>query len=198
MRPIRMLVFLASGLTLLGILVACGDNNDSMTMSEPSESASENSAADVAFAQLMIQHHLQAVEMADMAIANAESPQIVSLAQEIESGQEPEIQRMQAWLRDWGADEQMDDMSSSMQHDMGGMSSSGMMTADEMSALSEAPKLEFDSMWLQMMIRHHQGAVTMAEEIRRTTSESDVDSLANEVIAAQTAEIQRMQDLLTR
>ena len=188
-----------SGLALAGLLTACGGtSDDSMTMNGPSASPAETIAAEVAFAQLMIQHHRQAVEMADLALENSKSPEIVSLAQEIKSAQEPEIQRMQAWLSDWGASEQMDDMPGSMQHDMGGMGSSGMMTEEEMSALSEAGGREFDSMWLQMMITHHQGAVTMAEQIRRSTSESNVESLANEIVTAQTAEIQHMQKLLNR
>lgn len=198
-RPLMKMAVSLSGLALVGLLTACGGNSDnSMSMNEPSASPAESLAAEVAFAQLMIQHHEQAVDMADLALANATSPDIVSLAQQIKSAQEPEINRMQSWLRDWGASEQMNDASGSMEHDMGGMASSGMMTEDQMSALSQTSGREFDSMWLQMMIAHHQGAVTMADQIQRSTSESDVESLANEIVAGQTAEIQRMQKLLTR
>lgn len=197
MRLRTTLALLVGVLSLAPILAACGNNDDSMSMGEASSAPSQDSrAADVAFAQLMIQHHQQAVEMASIAQDNAESAQVIELAQEIRSAQAPEIEQMEAWLNEWNASEDMDDMSGSMDHDMGGMSGSGMMTAEQMAMLAEASGRRFDTMWLRMMIAHHEGAVTMAEEILTVTTDPAVETLANSILTSQSAEIEYMQSLL--
>ncbi len=106
---------------------------------------------------------------------------------------------MQGWLAAWGAPEQMEMDGRLMDHsgmDMGGMTSAGMMSAEDMQALMGASGAEFDRMWLQMMIAHHQGAVTMAQQVLTTTNDADVTKLAEAVVAGQTAEITTMQKLL--
>jgi uncharacterized protein (DUF305 family) len=85
---------------------------------------SEGSEADITFAQLMIPQHEQAVQMADMALSQATTPEVQQLAQQIKDAQDPEIQQMRSWLQSWGAPEQMDGMDG-MDHgsmDMGGQS----------------------------------------------------------------------------
>lgn len=79
---------------------------------------------------------------------------------------------------------------------MGGMSMSGMMTDEDMQALADASGMDFDQMWLKMMIAHHQGAISMAEQIKAESSNAEVTSVADAVISGQTAEIDTMQQLL--
>ncbi len=81
--------------------------------------------------------------------------------------------------------------------DMGGVTVSGMMTADDMAALAKARGAEFDRMWLQMMISHHQGAIQMAEQVKATSTDPQVTQLADAIIAGQTAEIDTMQQELS-
>jgi uncharacterized protein (DUF305 family) len=150
----------------------------------------------------MIPHHEQAIEMADIALDKGAGPEVMQLAQDIKAAQDPEIAQMKGWLSAWGAPEQMEGATASdgsMDHsgmDMGGMSMAGMMSAEDMSKLMDASGAEFDQMWLQMMVAHHQGAITMANQVLAATSDAEVKKLADAVVAGQTAEIATMQKLL--
>ena len=140
--------------------------------------------------------------MAELALAQTTDPNITQLAEDIKAAQDPEIAQMKAWLSAWGAPEQMDGATASdgsMDHsgmDMGGMTSSGMMSDEDMQTLMAAKGADFDRMWLQMMIAHHQGAISMANQVLSTTSDAEVKQLAEAVVAGQTAEIATMQKLL--
>ncbi len=81
-------------------------------------------------------------------------------------------------------------------HDMGGMTMSGMMTPEDMLSLSQSSGAEFDTMWIQMMIAHHEGAVVMAEQVKANSGNPEVTTLADQIISAQRQEIQTMKDLL--
>lgn len=153
----------------------------------------------------MIPHHEQAVEMADLALAESAgaSASVVALAEQIKKAQDPEIEQMTGWLQDWGAPVTMPGTDSSDMadmdhggHDMGGITMSGMVSAEDMQALSEASGQEFDILWMQAMIAHHEGAVVMAEQVKESTDNPEVEKLANEVIRTQTKEIQMMQAYL--
>ena len=175
--------------------------------------------ADVTFAQMMIVHHQGAIEMADLAPARAASSQVKDLAVQIKAAQGPEIEQMTSWLQAWGtsAGTDMNGMpnptgssadAGGMDH--GGMGGSdtatssaamgsqmpGMMFADEMSQLTAATGAEFDKMFLQMMITHHQGAVQMADTEIAQGSNPDALTLARSIKTSQTAEITTMQQLL--
>jgi uncharacterized protein (DUF305 family) len=150
------------------------------------------------FAQMMIPHHEQAIEMADLAPARTSSPQVLALAEDIAAAQGPEIDLMAGWLQSWG--EEVPTPGSSTDHaghGMGDGSMMGMMSAEDMAALAAANGAEFDRMWLAMMIAHHEGAVVMAEQVR-DSSLAPVRDLADAIIAGQTAEIAQMQALLAR
>jgi uncharacterized protein (DUF305 family) len=184
--------------------------------------SSTHNDADVTFAQMMIVHHQGAIEMADLAPARAASSQVKDLAVTIKAAQGPEIEQMTSWLQAWGtsAGTDMNGMpnptSSSpdaggmggMNHGgMGGSDTStssaamssqmpGMMSADEMSQLTAATGAEFDKMFLQMMITHHQGAIEMADTEIAQGSNPDALTLAQSIKTSQTAEITTMQQLL--
>ncbi len=192
-------------------LAACSSNTgtDNAGGSTPAASTvAAGSATDVAFAQSMIPHHQQAVEMADLALNPAAdaSPEVKALAKQIKGAQDPEIQQMSKWLAQWGAPSAMPgageagDLSGMDHsgHDMGGMTMSGMMTAEDMQTLSQASGQEFDTMWVQMMIAHHQGAVQMAEHVKASSNNPEVTAMADQVITAQNEEIATMQQQLAQ
>lgn len=206
MRARRPLTLAAAGLALALTVTACGSTSDHSTMTssgaKSSAPASSDRDADIAFAQLMISHHQQAVEMADLALERASGPDVKILAAQIKAAQDPEITQMKAWLSSWGAPEQMQGTTGSggsMDHSgmsMGGMTSAGMMSAEDTQELMDATGRDFDRMWLQMMIAHHQGALTMANGVLSTTSDAAVKQLAEAVVADQTDEIATMQKRL--
>jgi len=179
-------------------IAACGDDDPASTAtSAPSAAANgagptdEFNESDVLFAQQMIPHHQQAVEMAEIALGSdvGASADVVDLATRIERAQAPEIDLMTSWLRDWGQPANADAA--------GEMSSmDGMMTDEEVDELRDARRDEFDRMWLEMMIAHHEGAIVMAETEQDGGSSDDAISLAGDIIAAQRGEIDEMKQLL--
>ena len=199
----RRIVVTATGLALAATLTACGGSHGSMngtsstTMTVPPAAGAGSSTAsdtarqgDITFAQSMIPHHQQAVEMADLALKNASSAQVKQLATQIKGAQDPEIQTMKGWLSSWDAGEDM-----GMDHSgMAGMT--GMMSDADMTKLAAARGNDFDAMWLQMMIAHHQGALTMANDVLATTQDPAVKTLARAVVTGQTKEIDTMKALL--
>lgn len=197
------------GALLLG---ACGsdDSASDVTSSTPAaaEATGDFNDADVLFAQGMIPHHEQAVEMAAFALAPEAGarPEIVALATEIQAAQDPEITQMTAWLQQWGQPidmpgmEGMEGMGSDEMEgmegmdDMGGMD--GMMSAEDMMNLQSLTGAEFDTAWATMMIAHHEGAIAQAQAVKAAGSNPEVLALADQIIAAQQAEIDQMRALL--
>ncbi|MEI2784588.1 MAG: DUF305 domain-containing protein [Candidatus Nanopelagicales bacterium] len=168
----------------------------------------QGSPTDIAFAQSMIPHHQQAIEMADLALDPADSgasEQVKQLAEQIKGAQDPEIQQMTQWLQAWGAPTAMPGATDGggtagmdhSGHDMGGMTMSGMMTAEQMQQLEQARGADFDQMWLTMMIAHHQGAISMAQQAQASNS-SQVTTLTDAIITGQQQEIATMQQLLAK
>ena len=195
---------LVASSAMVVLLAACGaphasspaSAGSSATSSPSVGSVSNVSDADISFAQLMIPHHQQAVEMADLALSRQTSPEVKQLAEQIKAAQDPEIEMMSAWLQAWGAPMKMGEDHSS--HDMGNMDMSGMMSDDDMQALADAQGAEFDRKWLEMMIAHHQGAISMAEQVKGASSNPDVTALAGAVITGQAVEIDTMEKLLAQ
>jgi uncharacterized protein (DUF305 family) len=164
-----------------------------------SAAAQAHNQADITFAQGMIPHHAQAVAMSTMAAQRAASPQVKDLAARIQAGQQPEIDQMSGMLRAWNASVPASDTAQGgmgqMDHGAsGGMP--GMMSGDQMRQLGQASGEPFDRMFLQMMIAHHQGAVTMARTELSNGQNPDARQLAQRIIDAQQREITEMQTLL--
>ena len=147
-----------------------------------SESNSGYSSQDIMFAETMIPHHQQAIEMSDLALKNSTNPEVLALAQQIKDAQSPEIEQMKSW----GA--------SSMAH-MGHMMD-GMLSDEEMSDLAAATGSRFDKLFLEGMIKHHEGAIDMAEMVIDSKN-SEVAALAKAIIEAQRKEISKMKELLS-
>ena len=175
------------------IFAACGSDSKSASEGTAAPATGEFNDADVTFAQGMIAHHEQAIEMSDIALdpTVGASAEVGELATRIKAGQDPEITLMTGWLGAWGQPVTMD---MSEGHDMSSME--GMMSVEEMDALGALTGTEFDKAWLEMMIRHHKGAIAMALTVKANGSNPDVLALADQVIAAQQGEIVEMEALL--
>ena len=199
------------------VLVACGSETATQPSSAVSTAADgqEFTSADVRFLTGMIPHHAQAVAMVDLAEGREISSQVRSLMDEIKAAQQPEIDQMQGLLSDWGRPEVdisdptqlMSDMSGmgdmeGMDHSgmdmegMEGMGMDGMMSADMFSQLEKASDADFERLWLQMMVAHHEGAVDQAEAELEQGKNPEALGLAREIVRTQTAEIETMRSLL--
>ena len=185
-------------LALVVTLAACGSDNSSSANSAADSSTGSVSAvalnaADIEFAQGMIAHHEQAIEMAEIALDPnvGASPEVVDLATRIKGAQDPEVELMTGWLTAAG---EPVSMGASEGHDMSSME--GMMTAEQMDAMAAMTGTDFDQTWLQMMIAHHKGAVSQSQTVKANGSNADVLALADTIIKAQQAEITEMQALL--
>ena len=187
----------ATALTAL-VLTACGggthDHGRSASGAAPGASATTHNAQDVAFAQGMIPHHRQALEMARLADGRASSPKVKALAARIEKAQDPEIRTMTGWLDAWGEQVPPAGMDHSGHSGMPGMP--GMMSGDDMTALKKATGRDFDTRFLSLMAEHHRGAVEMAGTERAKGAYGPARRLAGAVVDAQNAEIQEMGRLL--
>lgn len=157
----------------------------------------EFNATDVAFAQGMIPHHAQAIEMADMALEISTNPDVTVLAEQIKAAQGPEIDQMTTWLTDW--DQTVPDPDAPMDENMdsaGGMMMTGMMSEADMARMGNATGTDFDRMFLEMMILHHEGAIEMAEQELADGKYQPTKDLAQAVITGQQAEIEEMNALI--
>jgi uncharacterized protein (DUF305 family) len=203
-KLIRRTALAATAAAAALVLAACGGDSDSgghdmgsmASGASPSAAASVEAGgdADVDFATEMIQHHRQAVDMADLAADRASSQEVKDLATKIKGAQDPEIKTMSGWLTSWG-EEVPADMSGMEGHDMSsGMP--GMMSSEDMDKLEKASGAEFDKMFLEMMVEHHEGAVEMAKTEKADGEYGPATKLADDVIVAQTAEIEQMNKML--
>lgn len=150
--------------------------------------------ADVEFMQGMIAHHAQAIYMSRMAESHGANPRVVRLANKIDQSQVAEIRIMQEWLR---ANGQMAPDTSSWRT----MTMAGMLTEAQLTELDAARGVEFDRLFLNFMIQHHEGALLMVKDLfaaPRAGQEVDVNVFANDVVTVQTAEIGAMRQLLSQ
>ena len=175
-------------LTLAGCAGTTGGGAHDMPGMGPSSSAlpADVNNADIMFTTMMIPHHEQAIEMADLILdEDGIDPEVVALAETIKAAQGPEIELMESWLDDWGTD----------MGDMGGMGD-GMMSDTDMQALEDATGDEASRLFLEQMIEHHEGAIDMAQTEVDDGENPDVVSLAESIIQSQTAEIATMEEIL--
>lgn len=185
---------LTAGLTACGSDAPSSDTTSAPTAAETDgEDSIDLNLADIEFAQGMIAHHEQAIEMAEMALdpTMGASAAVLDLASRIKAAQDPEIDQMTDLLTAAGQSLTMD-MSDG--HDMSSMP--GMMSAQDLDAMAMMTGEQFDRMWLEMMIEHHRGAIVQAEAVVASGANAEVLTLAAEIIEVQQAEIREMQALL--
>jgi uncharacterized protein (DUF305 family) len=202
--PRRVLLAVATATALLASSACGGDDPSGSGMDHgsamtPTASASAGAAAfndaDVMFTQMMIAHHREAIEMAEMADTRAADPEVKSLAEKIKAAQQPEIDTMTGWLSDWGQPVPLPGMSAPS---MGHGAMPGAMSPADMKTLEAAKGTAFDKQFLTMMITHHQGAITMAQDEIKNGSNPDAKALAQKIVTDQQAEITTMQTILDR
>ncbi|MDF6022643.1 DUF305 domain-containing protein [Streptomyces sp. JH34] len=146
-------------------------------------------SADFRYARMMIEHHEQALVLTGLVPGRAASSSVERLAERISASQKPEIGAMEGWLKNNGGDGREET------HDHSAMP--GMATDEQIEQLRAAHGKAFDRMFLELMITHHQGAVTMATEALADGNNVLVEEMANDVVAQQTVEIDRMRGLMT-
>jgi len=199
-------VVLAAGLCTMALTAGCATAPPKgIYQTPPSLGQYPYSDADIEFMSGMIPHHAQAVVMAGWAPTRAASKEVSILCERILVGQRDEIELMQQWLRDRGlpvpdakATRHRMKMPNGVEHDM---LMPGMMSDDEMAALEKSRGPEFDRLFLEGMIRHHQGAVDMVDKLFKSyggAQDETVFRFANDVQADQNIEINVMRDLLDR
>lgn len=210
----KLVMTAAAAAVLLGLSACTSDETDTASetttavettatsgssTTEQAEESAQHSEADVMFAQMMIPHHEQAIEMSDIILSKDDVPaDVTSLAEEIKAAQGPEIAQLTDWLEQWGEPTQPEGMDMDM--DMGGDNDmaqmEGMLSDEELQQLSDAPGPEAAELFLNQMIAHHEGAVAMAEDqVENGTYPPAVD-LAQTIIDTQQQEIDTMRQLL--
>jgi uncharacterized protein (DUF305 family) len=165
-------------------------NNSSGHMGHGSSSSSNANytGADVMFLQMMIPHHQQAIDISNLAMKVSSDSELLELAKIIARDQAAEIKQMKVWLKDSGASEDMG-------HSMDGMG--GMLNEDDLAALSAATGKEFDTLWLEGMTEHHDGAIHMTQMIEDAQN-ADIKAFGTKVIKDQSEQIAQMKKMLAR
>ena len=200
---LRRSLLTGAAITATLVLSACGGDtsssssggHDGMAPSGTPASAVTFNDADVTFAQMMIVHHQQAVEMAELAESRAADAEVKTLAGTIKAAQDPEIATMTGWLTTWGKPTTAPDGGG---HGSSHASMPGMMSDADMTKLKAAKGAAFDKQFVTMMIAHHEGAITMSEEEIAKGSNTEAKALAQQIVTAQEAEIDTMNKITAR
>jgi uncharacterized protein (DUF305 family) len=207
--PLAARIFVAAAATLALLLLGA---TIGLLIKVPTEQPPAPSATpvDIGFAQDMTVHHQQAVTMATLARGNAADPGLRNLAFDIEANQREQIGRMQGWLSVWGqppqsagAPMQWMQADGAGHHGMGpdmpvahSGTMPGMASSDDLARLRSLRGPEFDTLFLQLMLRHHQGGASMARYTAEHASVPAVRNLARNILDAQSAESDFMRQLL--
>lgn len=202
-RMVALLAALATALFLSGCSgpdAGPASDRPTGTATAPDQAAGSN-AADVAFVTDMIPHHQQALELTALVPDRSTDPEMAELANAIAAAQDPEIQTMRALLVQWDSD---GSDSAHGGHAVPGMppgmdphrAMPGMVDPATMARLESRRGTEFDRLWLESMIAHHEGAVEMAQTELADGQNVDAQRLARQIIDAQQAEIEQMKQML--
>lgn len=161
-------------------------NHMGMHSDDDQSSAANNfQGSDVMFAQMMIPHHEQAVQISDLALKISKNAEVLKLAAEIKDAQSPEILQMTSWLNQANA-------ALEMGHSMG---MGGMLSDSEIKTLESATGKNFDILFLNGMIAHHEGAIQMAIMVKDSAN-ADVKALGESITKSQAAQILVMKEML--
>jgi uncharacterized protein (DUF305 family) len=199
-----------------------GASSSSVSAPSSTSATEAHNQVDAMFTQHMIPHHQQAIEMSDMLLGKQGiDPRVLDLAKQIKAAQAPEIEQMQAWLTQWGMPTMpmmpgMDNMpghsgmpsasatpsesgtpTHSMMPGMSGMPGmDGMMSEEDMAALQNAQGVDAAKLYLTQMVKHHQGAITMAQNEIKDGKFPDTVALARSIVISQQQEIDAMNKIL--
>lgn len=178
-----------------------GEGNETISPEDAEKAVEpEFNEADVAFMQMMVPHHAQAIVMAELAEQHARSDRVRELAARIRAAQGPEILMMASWLeqRDMAVPSAAEDPSEWDHSEHGHNGMVGMLTEAQMDDLERARGAVFDRLFLKAMVQHHRGAIDMADDVAVDGIDIMVSEVAADVALTQTAEIDRMQGMLDR
>ena len=180
----------ACGSSDMGSMDMGSSDSSSVDMGYSIPESADFNDADVMFAQMMIPHHEQAIEMSDIALDpnTGASAAIIALATQIKGAQDPEISQMKNLLTTWGMPTEMGSMDHSSMMD-------GMLSLEEMDTLGQLKGAEFDKAWAKGMIAHHEGAIEMANDVLANGKNSEILALANAVVSGQSTEIETLKPL---
>ncbi|TLP74078.1 DUF305 domain-containing protein [Nesterenkonia sphaerica] len=180
-------------------LVSCGEADqeapDTGAESAPTADTTDEefNDADIEYVSGMIAHHEQAVEMSDILLNKDDvAPDVAALAHDIRQAQQPEIDQMESWMESWGH-------AADAEHGGHGDASDahhGMMSDEDLEELESSGGEAASQLFLEQMIAHHEGAVTMAEDHLQHGHHPEALELSEDVIADQTAEIEQMEEML--
>ena len=179
---------------VLAVLLISGCAGASDTGSVPVGSASATADVisdmdDLMFVVMMIPHHQQAIEMADLAQTKADDTRVKDLASAIKAAQAAEIAQMQSWLQEAG----QDPMGAGLDHS-GHMN--GMVSDADMAKLRASDQHDFDHLFLTLMVAHHEGAVQMAQQVITSGASAKVRALAESIDQTQRLEIRQMKAII--
>ncbi|WP_259346280.1 DUF305 domain-containing protein [Curtobacterium sp. ME26] len=189
MRTLAVAAALTLGLTLAGC--SAGNSSSHADAASSTSAASAHNDQDVMYAQMMLPHHKQAVEMSDMLLAKGSGVDtgVTDLAKQIKAEQSPEINQLTSWLKGW--DEPTESKHSGMGHSM-----SGMMSDSDINDLDQASAKDAAKLYLEQMVQHHKGAVDMAKTEVDKGKNTDAVAMAKSIVSSQTEQITQMQDKL--
>jgi uncharacterized protein (DUF305 family) len=185
-------------ITAPAVLTAQGHAGHASSTTASGVPAVRPSEADIAFIQGMLSHHAQAVEMVALVPQRTTRRELLLIAERIDVSQRDEM----AWMRDWLADHRIPTDPGHGAHDhaaMGHASMPGMLSPDEMAALARATGREFERRFLEGMIKHHEGALTMVATLfgsQDAAQRPEIFGFASDLDADQRAEIARMRKVL--
>lgn len=212
-HPVRRTAALVTAATAAVALAGCGSTDPSTSRSDQSGHGTRattsagssrtdspahgsHNSQDVAFLQQMISHHRQAIAMADLAASRARSQRVKALASDIKQAQGPEITTMSGWLKSWG--QKVPDADTPGKESAPGTGHSpapGMMSRADMQKLMSLSGEAFDKAFLQMMIRHHQGAIEMTRTEQTRGVHERCRAMAMSIATSQSAQIVEMSSM---
>jgi uncharacterized protein (DUF305 family) len=160
-------------------------NGTTQIESSSGVNTSDFSGTDIMFAQMMIPHHQQAIDMSAIALTRAVNPEVKALATRISAEQGPEIEQMRSWLKAANAPAEMGHQ----------MSMDGMLSDADMEQLANASGAEFDQLFVLGMIAHHEGAIEMAQMVLGSKN-TEASELGKAIVEMQTVEIAELRALL--
>jgi uncharacterized protein (DUF305 family) len=198
----RLAGLLAGLLLAAPALTGCGDDEEGADPGGETHTAASGAKyndADIAFASDMIPHHAQATEMVNLARTRGLDPEVQAIADEILAAQSVEVETMVDWLTDWGEPIPPTSQDHANAHGEGmdmDTDLPGMLSEDQLAELDDARGDEFQTMWLEMMIEHHEGAIELAGTQVEHGRFPDAVKMAKSIESSQAAEIEQMQGLL--
>lgn len=169
---------------------APGEANRTLSAADAAQQRADDdtpNAADISYARRMIEHHTQALEMTALVPGRARSANVERLAERISAAQGPEISVMESWLKPYAKN------GGTTGHEHAAMP--GMATEAQLTKLRAARGKAFDTLFLSLMIAHHEGAITMATDVKAQGNNVRIEEMADDVIAQQTSEITRMREM---